>query len=96
MQLAIDFLPVRFRSPEQPHSGSQCEQVLRHLQAGYTLTTLEAVEKFGVMALSQRCTDLRKLGWPIKSEPVVTANGKRIARYSLERLNELEAACASS
>lgn len=60
---------------------SQKLLVLRHLAQGNTLTTLEAVDRFGCMALSQRCTDLRRDGWPIESRMIETPTGKRIAEY---------------
>lgn len=65
---------------------TQCEQVLGALKAGESLTTLDALSRFGVMALSQRITDLRREGHPIKSETVKLPNGKRVARYSMEAI----------
>jgi len=84
MQLAMD-LQFRPAMPmaEAPQPGSQQAAILNYLQAGHSLTVGEAMSQLGVYALSQRCGELRRMGWPIKSEPVVTANGKRIARYSL-------------
>jgi len=60
---------------------SQRQEILRYLAKGHTLTVLEAIERFGCYALSQRCTDLRREGWPIFSEMVEVGNGKRVARY---------------
>lgn len=62
-------------------SDSQCMQILRYLAKGYSLTVLEAIEKFNCYALSQRCTELRKKGWPIESRMIETKAGKRIACY---------------
>lgn len=62
---------------------TQCQMVLRHLVAGKTLTALEALSKFGILALSQRCTELKNEGHDIRSEMITVANGKRVARYSI-------------
>lgn len=64
---------------------SQCELILSHLQSGGTLTVFEAMfEPFKCMALSQRIGNLKRDGYPIKSEMVRLPSGKRVARYSME------------
>ena len=60
----------------------QCKTLLEALKSGKTLTVAEALTKYGVYALSQRCGELRKLGYPVKSE-LVPVGGKHVARYSL-------------
>lgn len=60
---------------------SQREEILRYLAKGNTLTVLEAIEKFGCYALSQRVGELKRELWPIESEMVDVGNGKRVARY---------------
>lgn len=62
---------------------TQCTLILRHLAQGKTLTTLQALELFGCMALSQRCTDLRNEGWPVDSRMIELPSGKRVAEYFL-------------
>lgn len=62
---------------------SQADQLLKHLQAGGSLTPLQALEQYQCLALSQRMGELRRDGHPIVSEIVRLANGKRVARYSL-------------
>lgn len=64
---------------------SQCQQLERYLRAGHQLTPLNALRLFGVMALSQRMTDLRRSGVKVRSELIRLRNGKRIARYELAR-----------
>jgi hypothetical protein len=66
------------------NTESQCKEILRYLAQGKTLTVVEAIEKFGCYALSQRCGDLRKDGWPIKCRMVKVASGKRIGQYYYE------------
>jgi hypothetical protein len=78
-QLCFDN-PQPVRVPEQ---DTQAGKILRYLRNGGTLTVLEAIEKFGCFALSQRCTDLRRGGWPVVSVMEKLPSGKRIARYSM-------------
>jgi hypothetical protein len=66
-----------------PKEGTQHHKLLLAFQRGESLTTLEAALQYGVMALSQRCGDLRRMGWPIISETVETANGAKVSRYRL-------------
>lgn len=47
------------------------------------LTVLTAIRRYGIYALSQRCGELRRMGFPIKDEWVTLSNGKRIKEYSL-------------
>lgn len=61
----------------------QTKRILEHLQKGFTLTVAEAITLHGCYALSQRCGDLRRMGYPIKDEWVKTQNGARIKRYYL-------------
>lgn len=67
-----------------PPKGSQCETLLLALDRGEKLTVLGAIHKYGVYALSQRCGELRRMGWQIKSEMVTLPSGKRVAQYSKE------------
>ena len=62
---------------------TQCERLLEHFARGGTLTVAEALEQFGVFALSQRVGELKREGVPIESEMVKTAGGARVARYRL-------------
>ncbi len=75
--------PVRV-APEMPKDGSQCHRLLVAMTQGEKLRPWESKERFGVMALSQRMTDLRKLGWPVISTPVRVGDAT-IAEYSLPR-----------
>lgn len=67
-----------------PPKESQCYALLMAFQRGERLTALQAALKYGVMALSQRCGDLRmKYGWPILSTTVETEGGARVSEYYL-------------
>jgi Helix-turn-helix domain len=59
--------------------------ILRHLEAGHTLTPLQALNLFGCLSLSQRITDLRKQGHKIHTQMITLQSGKRVAKYALEQ-----------
>ena len=62
---------------------SQCEDIKAHLQAGYSLTALEALERFQCFRLAARIADLKKEGMHIDAVMVVDEDtGKVYARYS--------------
>lgn len=61
---------------------SQNEQIKAHLEAGKSLTAIEALHLFGCLRLSGRIHDLKEAGMNIHSERV-KRNGKHIAEYSL-------------
>lgn len=63
---------------------SQRLEILRYLAMGYSLTPLEALEKFQCFALSQRIGELKKRGWPISSRMVTLKSGKKVACYDLK------------
>lgn len=66
-----------------PDPETQCGVLLRAMQRGQRLTVAVALAEYGVYALSQRCTDLRRMGWPVQSRMISTPSGKRVAEYSL-------------
>jgi hypothetical protein len=68
-----------------PRTGTQKHKLLLAFQRGESLTTLEAALKYGVMALSQRCGELIRMGWPIQSETVETDGGAHVSRYWMRR-----------
>lgn len=70
----------RSKHPLSP--DSQSSKLLAHLVSGHTITPLQALSRFGVMALSQRIGFLKSRGHDIRSE-LVTVGKKRIARYSM-------------
>lgn len=60
---------------------SQLELLRAAFDRGEALTVLHAIERFGIYALSQRCGELARDGYPVVSEPLTLPNGKRVARY---------------
>ncbi|MHB8391899.1 MAG: helix-turn-helix domain-containing protein [Acidobacteriaceae bacterium] len=72
--------------PTYPRAGSQERMVLDTMLLGSRLTHLEALDRFGIWSLSQRCTRLRqKYHWPVRSRMIVTPSRKRVALYWIER-----------
>jgi len=80
-QLAIQF---QERKPcVVPPAESQCGQILRALERGERLTVARAMTDYGVYALSQRCGELKRMGWPVQSRMIEVPSGKRVAEYWL-------------
>lgn len=48
-------------------SMSQCDRILRHLKDYGAITSLEAMQEYGILRLSGRIYDLRAKGYPITS-----------------------------
>ena len=64
-------------------TASQCNRILEHLRKGLTITSLEALQRFGCMRLASRISDLRKRGENIVVDRVKTTSGKYVAQYHL-------------
>lgn len=82
MQLALELKePLRCTAP---HPNTQAHTLLMAFYRNEKLTVLTALEKYGVYALSQRVGELKRLGWPIKSEMIETITGKHVACYWID------------
>ena len=68
---------------------SQYQQVLEHLEKGYSISQLEATKEYGILRLGAIIFNLRKAGYSISTEIVRTKkkNGGRnnYAVYRLKR-----------
>ena len=53
---------------------NQTERILRHLQTFGAITSLEAIQDYGILRLASRISDLRKEGLPIRREMVSGQN----------------------
>lgn len=70
---------------------TQCERILRHLKDYGSITSLEAVNEYGIMRLASRINDLRAQGIAIVSEVVAGKNRYgETTHYSVYRLAEEE------
>jgi hypothetical protein len=79
-QLALEYEPSRCVLPKL---GTQHRLLLDAFYRGERLTVLTAIQKYGVYALSQRCGELKRMGWPISSE-TIHQNGKSFSQYWIE------------
>ena len=61
---------------------TQVEMIAQAFDRGEKLTVLTALQRYGIYALSQRCGELYKQGYPLHTESVKTPTGKWIAEYS--------------
>lgn len=68
---------------------TQCEQILHHMQTLGSITSLEAMQKYGIMRLASRITDLRRRGIAITKQIVKGKNrygeATSYAAYRLEK-----------
>lgn len=68
---------------------TQCEQILHHMQTLGSITSLEAMQKYGIMRLASRITDLRHRGIAITKQIVKGKNrygeATSYAAYRLEK-----------
>ena len=62
--------------------NSQTDILKAVFDAGGSLTVAQALSQYGIYALSQRCGELRREGYPLESELVELPNGKHVSRYS--------------
>ena len=65
---------------------SQCEDIKAHLESGYTLTALEALQRFQCFRLAARIADLKHKGVAIQSRMVTDeGTGKAFAEYFISK-----------
>ncbi|QMT41264.1 helix-turn-helix domain-containing protein [Neisseria shayeganii] len=65
---------------------SQSQQILAWMQAGNSITPLEALQRFGCLRLGARIYDLRQSGHAISKQTVHDERtGKTYASYSMVR-----------
>lgn len=58
---------------------TQTDAIRQHLEAGKTLTPIEALNRYGCLRLAARIADLKREGFPVRS---------RIARRGEKRFSE--------
>ena len=67
---------------------TQSAKVLYHLQNYGSLTAIEALELFACFRLAARINDLKEAGHDIQMEMKKLNNGKKIAVYSLPKIQK--------
>lgn len=65
------------------HRTTQKSEILKHLEAGNSITPIEALQKFGSLRLADVIFKLKREGHNITTELFTTSNGSRAARYAL-------------
>lgn len=61
---------------------TQCEALMEAFDRGESLTVGEALQRYGVYALSQRAGELVRSGYPVTIRSVKTPTGKWVSEYS--------------
>lgn len=70
-------------------SITQCERILRHMKDYGSITSMVAMQEYGIMRLASRINDLRSQGIKIVSETVAAKNRYgETTHYSVYRLEE--------
>ena len=70
---------------------TQCDRVLRHMEDYGSITSLEAVNEYGIMRLASRIADLKGRGHDIVSERGSSKNRYgETTSYSVYRLRNKE------
>ena len=65
---------------------TQTQSILNHLQAGQSITPIEALERYGCFRLGARIWEIRhKLGFDVVKETIETSGGAKVARYTLKQ-----------
>ena len=64
---------------------TQCNMIADWLERGYSITSLEALQRFGCMRLASRICDLRDRGMQINTCKIKTHTGKWVTEYTLKR-----------
>ena len=64
---------------------SQCDMIADWLERGFSITSLEALQRFGCMRLASRIHDLRERGMNINACKITTSTGKRVCEYVLAK-----------
>ena len=63
---------------------TQCEQILKHLKQGKTLTQVDAFNEYGCWRLAARISDLRQAGHEVVT--IRESQGEKVfARYLLRK-----------
>lgn len=68
---------------------TQCDRILRHLRDYGSITSMTAINEYGILRLASRINDLRRKGFTITSEMVEGENRyNEKVHYSVYRLIE--------
>jgi hypothetical protein len=68
-----------------PETGTQNYELLRAFKRGERLTVAVALERYGCFAISQRVGELRRQGWPVRSQTIKLPSGKHVSEYWMDK-----------
>ena len=64
--------------------ASQNRRIADYLEAGHSITAMEALEMFGCFRLASRITDIKQMyGLDVETNRITTPTGKRVASYRI-------------
>ena len=63
---------------------SQCQEILKHLQTGRSITPLAALDRWGCNRLAARIRELKDDGYAIETR-FIKVGEKRFAAYLMDR-----------
>lgn len=68
---------------------TQCEKILDHMRARGSITSMQAMQEYGIMRLASRINDLREAGFAIAKQTIKGKNryGEHVS-YAAYRLEE--------
>lgn len=68
---------------------TQCEKILAHMRSRGSITSMEAMQEYGIMRLASRISELREAGFAIAKQTIKEKNryGEHIS-YAAYRLEE--------
>lgn len=69
--------------PHMVNDRPMLDLILDHLVAGKTISNVEAQALWRCRALPKRISELKEMGWPIKSERRKDSTGQSYVRYEL-------------
>ena len=68
---------------------TQCERIIRHLRDYGSITSLEAINEYGILRLASRISNLREQGYAISSEMGTGKNRYgEVTHFAVYRLEE--------
>ncbi len=70
-------------NPNQAQAISQSQAILELLLSGFKITVLDGYKHLDCIAVSQRISNLKRDGFPIKDQWIRTNTGKLIKQYYL-------------
>ena len=67
---------------------SQCDLILEHIKKYGSITSATAAYKYGIMRMSGRIFDLRRMGYNIETDYEISQYGVRYGVYTLKEDND--------